>query len=164
MLPTLSLVIPPTFEGPTFLDWIGKFHVLILHFPIALAVAAAFREAWSMWCGWRRPNSSRASAEEDVHFCLLAAALFVVPTTITGWLHALDGSGAGQPGTLQLHQWLGTLACVLVVAAAVLAEMDMHAGHRWWPTRVLIFVAALTVGITGHFGGMLVHGADYFSR
>ncbi len=164
MLNLLSLVIPPTFEGPSFLEWIGKFHLLILHFPIALAVAAAFREAWLMWCGWRRPNSSRASAEEDVHFCLLAAALFVVPTTITGWLHALDGSGASQPGTLLLHRWLGTLACVFVVAAAVLAEMDMHTGGRRLLTRALIFVAALTVGVTGHFGGLMVHGADYFSR
>ncbi len=161
MLNLLSLVIPPTFEGPTFLDWLGKFHLLILHFPIALAIAAALREAWVMWYTRRGPA---AAPHEDVHFCLLAAAVFVVPTTITGWLHALDGSGANQPGTLLLHRWLGTLACVLVVGAAVTAEMDEHSGRRRVATRVLIFASALAIGVAGHFGGVMVHGADYFSR
>ncbi len=165
MSPILSLVIPPTFDaGPSWLEWLGKFHVLILHFPIALVVAAALREAWSMWNIWRRPNSIRIMALEDVHFCVLMAAVFIVPTTITGWLHTLDGSGAGQPGVLLLHRWLGTLACILVVATAVLAELDAHRHDRRLITRVLIFVSALVVGVTGHLGGMLVHGADYFSR
>ncbi len=164
MATILALAIPPTFEGPTFLEWVGKFHVLILHFPIALVVAAALREAWSMWNVWRRPNSIRAMALEDVHFCILVAAVFIVPTTITGWLHALDGSGASQPGTLLLHRWLGTLACALVVAAAVSAELDAHRHDRRLLTRVLIFVSALVIGVTGHFGGMMSHGADYFSR
>ena len=29
-------------------------------------------------------------------------------------------------------------------------------------TRVLLFVGALMIGLTGHFGGILVHGQDFF--
>jgi hypothetical protein len=148
----------------TMLEWLGKFHLLLLHFPLALALAAAAREAWSVWCGWRRLISSRLNAEEDVHFCLLAAALFAVPTTIAGWLHALDGSGGSYPGTLLLHRWLGTAACVLIVMAAWSAELDMQAGRRHLVTRVLIFLSALVVSLTGHFGGLMAHGPDFFSR
>ena len=34
--------------------------------------------------------------------------------------------------------------------------------HSGW-FRLALVVAAVRVGVTGHFGGILVHGADFFT-
>jgi uncharacterized membrane protein/mono/diheme cytochrome c family protein len=141
--------------GRHFLQWIGKFHLLVLHFPIALLVVAAVGEFWSVVRRSRVPDPA-------VRFCLLLGATSVVTTVALGWLHALGGNGAGMPRILTLHRWLGTTAGLWVIVTAVLSERDVRRGVRSQTTRVLLFVAALLIGLTGHFGGILVHGVDFF--
>jgi hypothetical protein len=46
------------------LAWLGKFHVLVVHFPIALLIVAASGELWSLYRGIRHPLSA-------VRFCRL---------------------------------------------------------------------------------------------
>lgn len=68
--------------------WFGRFHLLALHFPIALVIAAGLAEGWSMWR--RRPPGA-------ARFCLWLGAMAAVPTAALGWLHAAAGNGAGSP-------------------------------------------------------------------
>src|SRR5437667_121134 len=70
------------------LHWLGKFHVLLLHFPIALVLAGGAGEAWSVWR--RNPHPA-----ESVQFCLRLAALAALPTATLGWLFAAGGYGVG---------------------------------------------------------------------
>ena len=84
-------------------------------------------------------------------------------TSALGWLHALNGYGASMPQILILHRWFGTAVGLWVVATAVFSERDAYRGVRSQPTRVLLFAAALLIGLTGHFGGMLTHGEDFFA-
>ena len=70
--------------GKQLLPWLGKFHLLFLHFPIALLVAAAAAEGWSVVRGSR-------VLEPAVRFCVLLGAITAVITVALGWLHA--GSG-----------------------------------------------------------------------
>jgi mono/diheme cytochrome c family protein len=148
--PTTSL------PGGQFLRWIGKFHLLLLHFPIALLLAAALGEGWSI-------VRKSGVAESAVHFCILLGASFAVATAALGWLHAWGGYGAGMAGILTLHRWLGTAAGVGAVATAILSARDQRCGKRSPVTRLLLFVGALLIGLTGHFGGILVHGEDFFA-
>jgi hypothetical protein len=130
--------------------------LLFLHFPIALLMAAAVAEGWSIVLRSRVPASA-------VRFCVLLGATSAVTTAALGWLHALDGSGAGMPRLLSLHRWLGTAAGLWVVLTAVCSERDARRGVRSRHTRGLLFVGALLIGLTAHFGGMLVHGEDFFN-
>jgi hypothetical protein len=141
--------------GKQFLPWLGKFHLLFLHFPIALLVAAAVAEGWSIVLRSRVPAPA-------VRFCVLLGATSAVTTAALGWLHALGGSGAGMPRLLSLHRWLGTAAGLWVVLTAVCSEWDARRGVRSRHTRGLLFVGALLIGLTAHFGGMLVYGEDFF--
>ena len=142
--------------GRHFLIWLGKFHLLILHFPIALLAAAAGCEAWSMIRGSRLPAPA-------VRFCVLFGAASAVFTVALGWLHALGGNGAGHPQVLTFHRWIGTSAGVWLVVTLVVSEWDVRRGARSWYVRLLIFSGALLVGLAAHFGGILVHGENFLS-
>jgi mono/diheme cytochrome c family protein len=137
------------------LAWLGKLHLLALHFPIALSVLATLAEAWA-WCRGRLPP-------RFVLLCLRWAACSALPVAALGWLLARTGLGAGNPEVLLAHRWLGTLAALWLLAAAWSAEVDAQGGHRTIRTRVLIFGGALLVAAAAHLGGSLVHGVDFLS-
>jgi hypothetical protein len=137
------------------LHWIGKFHLLLLHFPIALLMAAAAGECWSIVRRSRVPDPA-------VRFCVLLGAASALGTVALGWLHAWSGFGAGMPQVLTLHRWVGTAAGLGVVVIAVLSERDTCRGLRSGGTRVLLLVGAALIGLAGHFGGVLTHGPDFF--
>jgi uncharacterized membrane protein len=139
------------------LAWLGKFHVLVVHFPIALLVVAASGELWSLYRGIRHPVSA-------VRFCVLFAAAGGMAGTMLGWLHAaFSGYAASASQTLALHRWTGTTAGVLAVCLAALSELDARRGVRSTLFRILLFLAALLVSIAGHLGGTLVYGDSYFN-
>jgi mono/diheme cytochrome c family protein len=137
------------------LEWIGKFHLLFLHFPIALMLAAAAAEFWSMVLKSRVPNPA-------VRYCALLGAIAVLATVPLGWLHALSVYGDHVTQALTLHRWLGTAAGSLVVVAAVCSELDVHLGKRSLLTRVVLLAGAVLVASAAHFGGILAHGAEFF--
>lgn len=140
--------------GGHFLRWLGKFHLLMLHFPIALLVVAAVAESWSVVRASRLPAPT-------VRFLLLLGATSAVTTAALGWLHALSGYGAGMPRLLALHRWLGTAAGLWAIVTAVYSERDVRCGIRTPTTRAALFAGALLIGLTGHFGGMLTHGEEF---
>jgi uncharacterized membrane protein/mono/diheme cytochrome c family protein len=147
----------PVSLSPTarLVRFLGKFHLLVLHFPIALLVAAGLAELLVAWRGSRAPSPT-------VQFCLALAALAIVPTVVLGWLHAASGHGVGARQVLSLHRWLGTVAGAGVLLAAVCVWWDARRGVRSWCGRVALAVGVLLVGTTAHFGGLLSHGRDFF--
>ncbi|QJW94385.1 c-type cytochrome domain-containing protein [Frigoriglobus tundricola] len=147
---------PPRVRAPDrAIRWFGRFHLLALHFPIALMIAAGVGELVSVWRGSRGPSPA-------VQFCVLLAALAVIPTVILGWLHAAAGSGAGSPPLLTAHRWVGTIAGIWVVGTACGAARDVRGGRRSRGVRVALAIGTVLVVGTAHFGGLMAHGRDYF--
>jgi mono/diheme cytochrome c family protein/uncharacterized membrane protein len=138
------------------LNWLGKFHLLLLHFPIALVIAAGVGEGWSVW----RRNPIPL---ETVRFCLWLGALAALPTAGLGWLYAAAGNGVGSPQLLTAHRWLGTSAALLMVITAVCAERDSRRGRRSRRMRLLLAFAILMIALTAHMGGLLDRGEDFFT-
>jgi uncharacterized membrane protein/mono/diheme cytochrome c family protein len=136
--------------------WLGKFHLLLLHFPIALVLAAGIGEIWSLWR--RNPTPS-----ESVRFCLLVGALAAIPTASLGWLHAAAGNGASSPQLLLVHRWLGTTTAVWIIIVAVYSERDARRGVRSRGVRLLLVSGVLITALTAFFGGRLAHGGDFFN-
>ena len=137
------------------LEWIGRFHLLFLHFPIALMLAAAAAESWSIVLRSRVPSPA-------VRYCVFLGAIAVLATVPLGWLHASSVYGDHVTQALTLHRWLGTAAGSLVVVTAVFSELDVRRGQRSLLTRVLLLAGAALVATTAHFGGILAHGAEFF--
>ncbi len=135
---------------------LGPLHLVILHFPIALLIAAATTEL-------RRTLRGAQSPTPEVRFCVMLAGVGAAATVIFGWIHAANGYGVGTPKLLFLHRWTGTLAAVVAIGAAILSEWDQRRGVRSISFRFCLFFASCLVAIEGHFGGMLVHGDDFLA-
>jgi uncharacterized membrane protein/mono/diheme cytochrome c family protein len=138
-----------------FLDWLGNFHVVVIHFPIALLLAAAAGELWFAWRRVRQPSPA-------VRFCVVLGAGSAIVAAVLGWLHAASGYGAGSPSILAWHRWLGTAIGAGSVILAVLSEIDSRRGVRSWRFRLLLLLVALLVVAAGYFGGLMMYGEGYF--
>jgi uncharacterized membrane protein/mono/diheme cytochrome c family protein len=146
---------PPSLMN-RMLHRVGPFHLVAVHFPIALLIVAAASEFRSTVQGSRIPTPA-------VRFCVLLGAVAALTTASLGWIHAANGHGAGAPQILGLHRWLGTTAAVWAVGTALISEWDERRGVRSVWFRASLFVGALLVAVEGHFGGMLVHGDDFLT-
>jgi mono/diheme cytochrome c family protein len=137
------------------LQLLGKLHVLVIHFPIALLAAAAIGESWWMWK--RYPGMS-----PFVRFCVLLGGAGAIVAAVLGWIHASYGGFGNSGQAMMLHRWLGTTAAVGALLTLAASEWDVIRRHRSVLFRGVLFASAAIVGAAGHFGGMLVYGNDFF--
>ena len=126
-------------------------HVALVHFPIALYLAAVAFDALAAW-------TRREALAQAAYWNFTAAALSVVPVLATGviaWQWQLEG----QPvkGALRYHVIAAATAALLIIAAwwlqfrARKTAAPSLPGWRFW----LESLGALAVLLTGHLGGFL---------
>jgi uncharacterized membrane protein len=151
----LRVMSAPSFVIPA-LGQLGSLHVVVVHFPIALLIAAAVGELWYLGRGGRMPAPA-------VRFCVLLGAASALAAVALGWLHASQGHGADMPLTLGLHRWTGTVAALWAIGTALFSEWDEHRGVRSQWFRAWLLFGALLVATAGHLGGVLVHGENFLS-
>ena len=139
--------------------FIGKFHPVVVHFPIALILVAALAEVIWMLTG-RVPFSIVA------HYGIRLGAVSVVVAVLLGWA---AGSAAHYPGDLAnalfFHRWLGVSTGVVTVLAGIfslLAQRENSGKQRTLAYRTLLFLSAGLVGATGHMGAVLIYGYEHF--
>ncbi|HWY09161.1 MAG TPA: DUF2231 domain-containing protein [Candidatus Acidoferrales bacterium] len=132
-------------------------HVVLVHFPIALFIAAVALDYLSQWT----KNRALAAA---AYFNLLLAAISTVPVLATGvaaWQWALEGQKI--KGILLMHIVFGGLSSVLIWFVFWIHWRARRLPEQTLPTYRLPIeaVAVLLVGLTGHLGGFLsgVNGA-----
>ena len=137
------------------MTFIGKFHLLVVHFPIALVLAAAAAELGVI------ATTHKAWRTVAVANIRVAAAMGIV-TAITGWLFA--SSPLVEPSrSLEWHRWVGMAGAAGAIGAALLSSrLHVSAPRSVFMYRFTLFVTALLVAITGHLGGTLVWGAGFF--
>lgn len=146
---------PPEGTLTHALHWLGNFHPVTTHFPVALLMVAAFAEM----IGWA---TRREQWTETVRFLVVLAAVGAVVSVSTGWVNAYFSSYSKQPfALLWWHRWLGTGTAVwaLLCAMASLRNQtnDRHA------FRVTLFLGAALVGLTGFLGSALIYGLDHYA-
>ncbi len=138
---------------------LGKFHPLIVHFPIALLLLACIIELWR----FLRKNYSLSD-----HSILLLAfgSLTGILAAIFGWFHAESQGFFGKTQDLLFyHRWLGVSVAVISVfcflyAFFIKTKIDALRVTRF---RYVLFILAILIAFTSHYGALLVHGTDYFS-
>ena len=129
-------------------DWFGRLHPMVVHFPIAFFPAALITAI----AGRRRPAFAT-----PVQFLVVAGGIFAPIAAGAGWL---AGMGADPEPILAYHRWLG------VAIAFAGAGLGIWAWRRPWEDRGAGMILALTlmtiaIAVQGFLGAGLTHGMDH---
>ena len=134
--------------------FIGRLHPLLIHFPIALVMAAAAAEGAASITADHR---WRTVAVRNVR----AGAVLALMATIAGWRLAL-APGIETSPLLEWHRWLGTIGAGVTLAAALATSGTLsRSALDVWIYRIALFAAGPLVAVTGRLGGLLVWGANF---
>lgn len=134
------------------LDWLGRTHPVIVHFPIAFFPAALFTAV----VGRRRPGFAT-----PVQFLVVAGGIIAPISALLGWFNGGFSMSDADP-LMMAHRWLGSAIGVGGLA------LGIWAWRRPWEDRGAGMIAALTamtiaIAVQGWFGGALVHGIDHMN-
>jgi uncharacterized membrane protein/YHS domain-containing protein len=139
------------------LPFLGRFHILIIHFPIALISIGALFELVG-WLG-RKPGF-----EIVVRATIGLGAISAVVAVLLGLANAIEADYSGTLAWVFLwHRALGIATAVAGLLAWFALEYRVRqpSPQRILFSRTTILLAAALVGVTGHFGGSLVYGWEY---
>jgi uncharacterized membrane protein len=148
----LILRLPPDGrEHGNLAQFLGRFHPLLVHLPIAILVLVPLMEVLG-----RKPALSHLKAAAG---SLLSFAAFVAYfTALDGWLLAWSGGYRGHDVTF--HMWIG----VAFAAACGLAARARCADVPKAAYPALLAVAFVLMVWAGHFGGAIAHGDGYLTE
>jgi uncharacterized membrane protein len=141
------------------LRWVGQFHPLSTHFPVALMLVALFAEGLAWW-------TRREQWFHTVRFLVILSAGSAVAATSLGWVNAFFSSYNKAPGALLWwHRWLGTGAGVwaLVCAGLVVISSCAEGTPERKRFRGALLAGAVLVGVSGFLGSALIYGLDHYA-
>jgi uncharacterized membrane protein len=125
-------------------------HVVLIHFPIALFLAAVAFDFIAQW-------TKRPSLTDTAYYNLMAAVISTLPAIVTGvlaWQFQLEGQRL--KGILLLHLLLAFVSSVLIWLVWWLHFHARRRGSVLPNYRLAIEVLAVgVVALTGHLGGFL---------
>jgi uncharacterized membrane protein len=151
------IVLLPLFfplDGKPHADWLqflGRFHPLLVHLPIGLIVLLPLLEF---------TGTKRQSLREAAGFVLQIALATCILTIIFGFLLAY---GSGEIGTTVTRHMRGGIALAIELLLCVAVR------RSWLAAQPLMYFTLLTAVLitlawTAHHGGSLTHGSDYLTR
>ncbi len=135
--------------GQSWLIFWGHFHPMLVHLPIGMFFMAGILHFFYA--------QKQEAAQPIVVHMLIWTSAFALISAAMGW--SLAQAGEYDPGTLQIHQWLGISTCVLSLGLTYVmrARLNRHV------TNSLFILGLLCLTVTGHYGGNLTHGSDYLT-
>ena len=148
------LILPfrpePYGEAGTFSLFLGRFHPMLVHFPIVLILLPMVFEGLIRWKKWDFLKQIQPAF-------ILIAIVSAIFTAYIGYL--LYGSGEYSGELIRNHLWGGVGVAVCMSLAGILYGMG----------REKIFLALLGISnllllYTGHLGGSLTHGENYLTE
>lgn len=137
------LVFESYIELPILVAWVGRWHPLILHFPIVLLLIAIFLGL----TGKKIPRT-----------LLVVAVLTALLTAISGFFLGKESVSKGD--LLFWHQWLGGAVALLSAIWYGLAGLHLEKSSY---SKILQVVLVGLIFLTGHYGGMVTHGEDFLA-
>jgi uncharacterized membrane protein len=153
--------------------FLGRFHPLLVHFPIALLVLAGVCELCAWW-GRRTRSSGVLNAQASPALAALAdstgsvlslGAVSAVAAAGAGYL--LGGSGGYGGPTFVWHERLGVAVAtgaVLTWCAWILAPRSRHRALTTTVYRTLLVTTVIVIAFAGHLGATLTHGEGYLAE
>jgi uncharacterized membrane protein len=138
-----------------WLHVLGRFHLIFLHFPIALIVMTVVAEWLWLW-------QEKVVFDHAARFMILGAAVFAPFTALLGFALSYDMPYEGLSLDLfQWHRYFGVLTAGLTVVTAILRErFSRELTNSLTAYYFCLFVLFICINLTGTFGGILAFGIE----
>jgi hypothetical protein len=131
---------------PAILEFLGRTHPLILHFPIVLLLLLALL----LW----NPNLSLLSDRRFSENLFLLTLLLTGFTVIAGLLLAAEDGYIQEE--FKIHKWTGIGLFWLASIWYICWKKE-----KYLLSQVMSALSAICIIITGHLGASLTHGEDF---
>ena len=130
-------------ELPNLVAWLGRWHPLVLHFPIVLLLVAIFLGLTGRQIPW------------------LLLTVAVVSALVTAVLGFFLGKEVPIKGDLLFwHQWLGGAVALIAALWYWLYSLGLNTAIY---TKAIQVILIGLIGFTGHYGGMVTHGEEFLA-
>jgi hypothetical protein len=150
VLLTLLVLAPPDgIERAQLAQFVGRFHPLAIHLPIALLFLVPVLEVAVLF-------RKRRELRQSIGFVLGFAAVAAIASAWLGWL--LARSGGYQGLLVTRHMWGG-----VCLAAASLVSWGLYSWNRRAYALALLATICLMIW-TSDQGGKLTHGANFLTE
>ncbi len=138
--------------APRLIDWLGRTHPFLVHFPLAL-----FPVAFAALVMARR----RGSAVDVIRALIVVGGAASALAALLGWFNAGFELSDKDP-LLAWHRWLGSGLGLIGAGIAAWTWRSVSAINR----QVMVWVLAgitLALLVQGWIGGALIHGIDHLN-
>ncbi len=135
----------------TILDFLGRFHPLLVHLPIGILIIACLFQ----WLLLRPRLAILKPAIPALFFWGMLGAIF---SCISGYFLSLSGDYDAE--TVSRHQWMGIYTAIASLVLYLLYRIRLGEALM----RVIGLLVLALVSITGHLGGTLTHGEGYLTE
>ena len=141
------------------INWIfqllGRFHPLLVHFPIGLLVVALIFELFTI-------GGKRQGLRDGIYWMVNVGAATAIVAALMGWLLRTYDDYTGDLVTY--HQYTGLATAILAFITALLMRKVVNKNSLDFRLyRFVLFTTVITLTITGHLGANLTHGEDYLT-
>ena len=131
-----------------YIEWIGNFHFVFLHFPIALIIMTGFAELFFAYTG-------KVFYSHAARFMLIAAAIFAIPTALSGLALGWD---ATETSDLYWHRILGIFTALFALFTLFLREKGFKRSYK-----LALLILFISVNITASIGGEMTFGEGFLN-
>jgi uncharacterized membrane protein/mono/diheme cytochrome c family protein len=134
----------------TITEFIGRFHVLLVHLPIGFLLIGLLLQ-------WLSSKEKYHVSLQVIKVVILSGMIAAILSCITGYLLSLTGDY--EESLVGWHMWMGIgVASIsfLLYAKIISGRFDI-----WY--KILSVALLIVIFITGHLGGSLTHGSDYLT-
>ncbi|MCK0190631.1 DUF1549 domain-containing protein [Arenibacter sp. F20364] len=140
-------------------DWIfqllGRFHPMVVHFPIGLLVVAIFLEFLTL-------GGKRQGLREGINWMVYLGAGFAILAAALGWLLRTHDDYVGD--LVQFHQNAGIATAILAGITYILLRNTLNGRFsNFVYYRFGLFSTVVLLVVAGHLGANLTHGEDYLT-
>lgn len=151
------LIIPfiPSFKVPVVLEFIARFHPLILHFPIVAVLLIALLEVFHSFKVIQFNEGVRG-------VLILLAMLSAVAAVLTGFLLYQSGGYMGE--LVSWHFYGGVVSGVLILITAIAYLYFIRNKQFRLIYLSCLSLTVIIVSATSHLGGSLTHGEDFLTE
>jgi Planctomycete cytochrome C len=147
----VRLMPPDGHEHGNLGQYLGRYHVILLHVPLVLLLLVPAFEFMGARPKWAHLRSTAGGL-------LSLAAFLAFVTAFDGWLLAWSGGYRGHAVTT--HMWAGVMLTGMCGAASLARCGALP--HRAYPALLAAAVALMLW--TGHTGGTITHGDGYLTE